>query len=69
LELQHLLHSEIQSFISENLGSDSATLALKKNPFPDVNYASIINQISSKKKAKDKLNISRKENKLNRSIQ
>lgn len=55
MELQHLLHSEIQSFISENLGSDSATLALKKNPFPNVNYASIINQISSKKKAKDKL--------------
>ena len=55
MEFQQLLQSDIQSFITRNLGSDSATLALKKNPFPDVNYASIINQITSKKKAKDKL--------------
>jgi hypothetical protein len=55
LEIQQLLHPEIQSFITENLGSDSTKLALKKNPFPHVNYALIINQISSKKKAKIKL--------------
>lgn len=55
MDFQQLLQSEIQRFISENLGSDSATLALKKNPFPNFNYTSIIKQISSKQKAKDKL--------------
>lgn len=55
LEIQQLLHPEIQSFIAENLGLNSATLALKKNPFPHVNYALLINQISAKQKAKDKL--------------
>ena len=55
MEIQQLLHPEIQSFIAENSGSDSTKLALKKNPFPHVNYALIINQISSKKKTKIKL--------------
>jgi hypothetical protein len=55
LEIQQLLHPEIQSFIADNLDLNSATLALKKNPFPQVNYASIIHQITAKKKAKDKL--------------
>ncbi|HLO72615.1 MAG TPA: class I SAM-dependent methyltransferase [Flavobacterium sp.] len=55
MDIQQLLHPEIQNFITENLGSDSSKLALKKNPFSSVNYTEIIHQIISKKKAKDKL--------------
>ena len=55
MNIEQLLHIEIQDFIAENLSSDSTKLALKKNPFADVNYTEIINQIVSKKKAKDKL--------------
>jgi hypothetical protein len=50
-----LLHPEIQKFITANIGADSSKLALKKNPFPEVNWISIINQIVAKTKAKDKL--------------
>ncbi len=52
---ESLLHTEIQNFINQNLNEDSSKLALKKNPFPEVNYTTIINQIIAKKKAKDKL--------------
>ncbi len=55
MNIEQLLHTEIQDFIEENLSSESTKLALKKNPFPKVNYTEIINQIVSKKKAKDKL--------------
>lgn len=55
MDINQILKSDIQDFINKNLNSDSSTLALKKNPFPEVNYAEIINQISAKKKAKDKL--------------
>jgi hypothetical protein len=50
-----LLHPDIQKFITTNIGADSSKLALQKNPFPDVNWISIINQIAAKTKAKDKL--------------
>lgn len=55
MNIQQLLHPEIQNFITENLSIDSSKLALKKNPFPSANYTEIIHQIVSKKKAKDKL--------------
>mgnify|MGYP003585228875 FL=1 len=55
MNIEQLLHIVIQDFIAENLSSDSTKLALKKNPFAEVNYTEIINQIVSKKKAKDKL--------------
>jgi hypothetical protein len=55
LNLESLLQTEIQDFINQNLNADSSKLALKKNPFPEVNYSVIINQIIAKKKAKDKL--------------
>jgi len=55
LNIEHILHNEIQDFINQNLNKDSTKLALKKNPFPEVNYSVIINQIIAKKKAKDKL--------------
>lgn len=50
-----LLKPEIQYFINEHLFTDVQQLALKKNPFPEVDYKTILNQIVSKAKAKDKL--------------
>ena len=55
MNLELLLQTEIQDFINKNLNEDSSKLALKKNPFPEVNYSVLINQIIAKKKAKDKL--------------
>lgn len=55
MNLESLLQTDIQDFINKNLNEDSSKLALKKNPFPEVNYSVIINQIIAKKKAKDKL--------------
>ena len=55
MNIEQLLHIEIQDFIAENLSSDSTKLEKKKSPFAEVNYTEIINQIVSKKKAKDKL--------------
>ena len=55
MNLESLLQPEIQDFINKNLNEDSTKLALKKNPFPEVNYSVLINQIIAKKKAKDKL--------------
>ena len=50
-----LLHPEIQKFITANIGADSSKLALQKNPFPEVNWIAILNQIAAKTKAKYKL--------------
>lgn len=55
MNLELLLQTEIQDFINKNLNEDSSKLALKKNPFPEVNYSVLINQIIAKKKAKEKL--------------
>jgi len=55
LNLESILQKDIQDFITQNLNTDSSKLALKKNPFPAINYSIIINQIVAKKKAKDKL--------------
>jgi len=51
----HLLDSEIQKFINENIDTNIIKLALQKNPFPEVDWISILNQIEAKNKAKDKL--------------
>lgn len=50
-----ILNPEIQAFINENIGKSISKLALQKNPFPDLNWISILNQIEAKSKAKDKL--------------
>ncbi len=50
-----LLHPDIQKFITANIGADSSKLALQKNPFPEVNWIAVLNQIAAKTKAKDKL--------------
>ena len=50
-----LLNPEIQNFINENIEKNIAKLALQKNPFPEVEWISILNQIEAKSKAKTKL--------------
>lgn len=50
-----LLKNEIQNFINANLNSNVSELALKKNPFSEISYTEIIEQIAAKQKAKNKL--------------
>ena len=50
-----LLLPEIQEFITKNIGNDISKMALQKNPFPEVEWITILNQIAAKAKAKDKL--------------
>lgn len=50
-----ILQTEIQDFINQKIGEPIAKLALQKNPFPTVEWISILNQIEAKTKAKDKL--------------
>ncbi len=51
----NLLNSEIQDFINANINVNITKLALQKNPFPEMEWISILNQIEAKTKAKDKL--------------
>jgi hypothetical protein len=51
----YLLSKEIQEFITQNINANISKLALQKNPFNNTNWVEIINQISSKNKAKEKL--------------
>ena len=50
-----LLNPTIQQFIEDKIGISVAKLALQKNPFPEVEWITILNQIEAKTKAKDKL--------------
>lgn len=50
-----LLNPEIQNFIDATIDTPISKLALQKNPYPEVEWLSILNQIEAKKKAKDKL--------------
>ena len=52
-----LLTSEVQEFINSNLKSDTSKLALSKNPFPEIEFAIIINQIKAKQKSEEKLSL------------
>ena len=53
--LSRLTAPHIQQFIRENTGRPVAQLALKKNPFPDVAWTEVLNQIAARERAKDKL--------------
>jgi hypothetical protein len=55
MNLTHLLDLQIQKFIDDNLGSDLSALAFKKNPFPELDWKILLNQIETKSKAKSKL--------------
>ncbi|MDQ6530115.1 class I SAM-dependent methyltransferase [Flavobacterium sp. LHD-85] len=50
-----ILHPEIQEYIIQNTGADITKLALQKNPFPDLDWILILNQIEARTKAKEKL--------------
>jgi hypothetical protein len=50
-----ILRQNIQEFINKNSSASVSNLALQKNPFPDVEWLLILNQIEAKSKAKDKL--------------
>jgi len=50
-----LLRTDIQEFINTSMQGNFTKIALMKNPFPDVKWNDILNQIASKAKAKDKL--------------
>ncbi|MGE6356060.1 THUMP-like domain-containing protein [Flavobacterium sp. NPDC079362] len=50
-----ILHPNIQEFITLSSGASIAKLALQKNPFPEIDWILILNQIEAKSKAKDKL--------------
>lgn len=50
-----ILDPNIQDFINKNSGVSITKLALQKNPFPEVEWISILNQIEAKTKAKEKL--------------
>ncbi len=49
------MHPDIQEFIIQNTGADITKMALQKNPFPEVDWILILNQIEARSKAKDKL--------------
>lgn len=51
----NLLLPEVQKYIDANLESAISKLALQKNPFPDIDWKLILNQIETKAKAKEKL--------------
>lgn len=53
--ISNLLLSEIQLFINSNIDGDIKKLALQKNPFPDVDYKEILQQIEAKSKSRQKL--------------
>ena len=44
-----LLSTEVQFFINKNIDSIISKLALQKNPFPDLDWISVLNQIEAKK--------------------
>ncbi|WP_264530702.1 class I SAM-dependent methyltransferase [Flavobacterium sp. N502540] len=50
-----ILDPNIQEFITQNSGVPITKLALQKNPFPELDWIIILNQIEAKSKAKDKL--------------
>ncbi|NRT13516.1 class I SAM-dependent methyltransferase [Flavobacterium sp. 14A] len=55
MDLSKLLTADIQNYINENSTIPATKLALRKNPFPEMEWISIISQIVAKAKAKDKL--------------
>ncbi|MEO8253472.1 MAG: class I SAM-dependent methyltransferase [Flavobacterium sp.] len=50
-----ILQPQIQEFIEKQIGASVSKLALQRNPFPEVEWILILNQIEAKTKAKDKL--------------
>ncbi|MEE1944625.1 hypothetical protein VRU48_05870 [Pedobacter sp. KR3-3] len=52
---KHILNSEVQAYISNNLQADVSKIALLKSPFGEVSSAALAGQIAAKKKSVHKL--------------
>lgn len=52
---QEILKPEIQNFIEANIHSDISKLAFQKNPFPEIDFTLLLNQIAAKSKSEHKL--------------
>lgn len=50
-----LLQPDVQDFINRNYATDLKKLALGRNPFPEISWPDLLNQLQAKNKAKDKL--------------
>ncbi len=50
-----LLHPSVQDFINKKVNESISKLALQKNPFPEIEWIAVLNQIEAKTKAKNKL--------------
>ena len=50
-----LLLPEVQEFIIKNTDQDVSKLSFAKNPFPEIDYKTVLNQIAARNKSKNKL--------------
>ena len=55
MNFKAILHSDVQKFIIENTTAEVSKLAFLKNPFPNLDYKVILNQIECRQKSKTKL--------------
>ena len=55
MNISEILNPKIQDFIEKSCSESVTNLALQKNPFPNLDYKIILNQIEAKRKSKDKL--------------
>ncbi|WP_235946548.1 class I SAM-dependent methyltransferase [Flavobacterium silvaticum] len=53
--METLLHTEVQDWLKKNADADVRLLALKKNPFPEIPYPDLMNQILAREKCRHKL--------------
>lgn len=55
MNIAALLNPQIQNYILEKNNSDVSKLAFQNNPFPEIDFKIILNQIECRTKSKDKL--------------
>jgi hypothetical protein len=55
MNTNEILKPEIQNYIYEKTGADISKLAFQKNPFPEIDFKIILNQIETRTKSKEKL--------------
>jgi protein-L-isoaspartate O-methyltransferase len=53
--IENLLRIDVQMFIHKNIESTVEKLSFQKNPFPEIAFSDILNQIQCKQKSKQKL--------------
>ncbi|WP_297511382.1 class I SAM-dependent methyltransferase [Flavobacterium sp.] len=55
MSFDKILNIDVQNFINVNLKQSINEIAFKKNPFPDIDYKYLLNQIEAKSKSEKKL--------------